>query len=83
LNDYAPDRRAAKRLDEPELVIFAAVLVESIVKPILRALAHAPIHLPERQLISTYRRKRRGVWRFASYSGDDARTLRSYGVSTS
>src|SRR5882757_8216732 len=56
-NDYAPDRRAAKRLGEPELVIFAAVLVESVVKPILRALAHAPIHLPERQLISTYRWK--------------------------
>ena len=54
-NDYAPDRRAAKRPDELELVIFAAVLLESSVKPILRALAHAPIHLPETQLISTYR----------------------------
>ena len=56
-NDYAPDRRAAKRPDEFELVIFAAVLLESSVKPILRALAHAPIHLPERQLISSYRWK--------------------------
>ena len=51
-NDYAPDQRAA---NEFELVIVAAVLIESSVKPILRALAHAPIHLPETQLISTYR----------------------------
>jgi hypothetical protein len=42
-NDYAPDRRAAKRPDELELVIFAAVLLESRVKPILRALARTPI----------------------------------------
>jgi hypothetical protein len=42
-NDYAPDRRAAKRPDELELVIFAAVLLESSVKPILRALARTPI----------------------------------------
>jgi hypothetical protein len=54
-NDYAPDRRAAKRPDELELVIFAAVLLESSVEPILPALAHAPIHLSERQLISTSR----------------------------
>ena len=32
-NDYAPDRRAAKRPDELELVIFPAVLLESSVKP--------------------------------------------------
>jgi hypothetical protein len=55
LNDYAPDRRAAKRPDEFELVIVAAVLLESSVKLILCALARAPIHLPERQFISTYR----------------------------
>ena len=54
-NDYAPDQRAAKKPDEFGLVIVAAVLIESSVKPILRALAHAPIHRPERQLISTYR----------------------------
>jgi hypothetical protein len=45
----------AKRPDEFERVIVAAVLIESSVKPILRAPAHAPIPLPERQLISTYR----------------------------
>jgi hypothetical protein len=55
LNDDAPDRRAAKRPDEFEPVTVAAVLLESSVKLILRALAHAPIHLPERELISTYR----------------------------
>jgi hypothetical protein len=55
LNDYAPDRRVAKRPDEFELVIVATVRLESSVEPILRALAHAPIHHPERELISTYR----------------------------
>ena len=39
-NDYAPDQRAA---NEFELVIVAAVLIESSVKPILRALARTPI----------------------------------------
>jgi hypothetical protein len=75
LNDYAPDQRAAKRPNEFEPVIVAAVLRESGVKGILRALAHAPTNLPDRQLISTYRWKRRGVRPFAieRYSGDDAR----------
>ena len=52
-DDFATSQ--AKRPDEFELAIVAAVLIESSVKPILRAPAHAPIHLPERQLISTYR----------------------------
>ncbi len=66
-NDYAPDRRATKSPDELELVILAAVLLESSVKPILRALAHAPIHLPETQLISTYRwNKLSCVWPLAT-----------------
>jgi hypothetical protein len=47
LNDRAPDQRAAKSPDELEPVIVAAVLIESSVKPILGALARAPIHLPE------------------------------------
>ena len=51
--DFATSQ--AKRPDEFELAIVAAVLIESSVKPILRAPAHAPIRLPERQLISTYR----------------------------
>jgi hypothetical protein len=52
-DDFATSQ--AKRPDEFELAIVAAVLIESSVKPILRAPAHAPIRLPERQLISTYR----------------------------
>jgi hypothetical protein len=52
-------RARRKRPDQFELVFVTAVLLENSFKRILRALAHAPTHLPERQLIPTYRWKRR------------------------
>src|ERR1700730_4628537 len=73
-----PRRRADElgQKAEFEPVIVAAGLLESGFKGILRALAHAPTTLPERQLILTYRTETKGVSPFAieRYSGDDTRT---------